>query len=263
MANGYWGSRFPVGNILFSKFIFAAVRWRIAALRLKNALKRFLYPNTVQLINSSATAQALNAWLEKGCDKLNMGGGCKSLNGFVNIDFAMCPVVNRQVVANILDLSFVPSQCASHIHTNHVIEHLTKEQLGHQLKEYHRILKDGGLLSIRCPNALGSSYGFWFEPVLEQDRNEFVACGFPADETFGDPADKWMHKDLFGLLHWFYGDVGNIQNQHLNIVTPSMINISVVKAGFDILKTANPEAINIVIVARKAAVETCQHQVSK
>jgi len=134
---------------------------------------------------------------------------------------------------------------------------LTKEQLEHQLKEYHRVLKDDGVLSIRCPNALGAAYGFWLEPILEQERDEFIACGFPADEAFGNPADKWMHKDLFGLLHWLYGDVGNIQNQHLNIITPSMIKSSVVEAGFNILKMANPEAVNIVIVARKAASETC------
>jgi len=257
MANGCWGSRFPVGNIVFSKFISAAVRWRIATRRLRNLLKRFVYPDAIGLVNNASAASALRLWLERGFDKLNMGGGFKSLDGFVNIDFVACPTAERQVVANILDLSFVPSQCASHIHGNHIIEHLTDEQLDHQLKEYHRILKNGGLLSIRCPNALGSSYGFWFDPVLEQDRDGFVGCGFPADETFGDPADKWMHKDLFGLLHWFYGDMGNIRNQHLNIITPSGIKGAVVQAGFNILKMTNPEAINIVIIARKAGVGTC------
>lgn len=257
MANGFWGSKFPVGNILFSKFIFASVRWRIATRRWRNVVKRFVYPDAVQLVNDASTAKALRLCLEEGFDKLNMGGGCKCLNGFVNIDFITCPMAERQVVANILDLSFVPSQCASHIHANHIIEHLTERQLERQLKEYYRILKNSGLLSIRCPNALGSSYGFWFEPILEQDKSEFVACGFPADETFGDPADRWMHKDLFGLLHWFYGDMGNIRNQHLNIITPSKIKGAVEKAGFNILKMTNPEATNIVIVARKGAVETC------
>jgi SAM-dependent methyltransferase len=238
-------------SLLCSKFVFAVVRWRIAAQCLKNKMKRVLSKNTPQFVNERSATDVLGRWLDKGYDKLNMGGGRKVLNGFVNVDFVPFKGVGRQVTANILDLSFIPNACISHIHTNHVLEHLTKKQLWHQLKEYHRILKDGGLLSIRCPNALGVSYGFWFDPVLERDRDEFIAYGFPADEVFGDPADKWMHKDLFGLLHWFYGDTGNIQNQHLNIITPSDIKNDVVKAGFNILKMADPEAINIVIVARK------------
>ena len=255
MANGQWGSRFPIGNLLCSKFIFAAVRLRIATRRLRNMLKRFLLSDSEQLVNHSSTADVLKQWLERGYNKLNIGGGRKNLAGFINIDFVFFAEVERQVIANILGLSFIPDACVSQIHTNHVVEHLTQEQFENQLKQYYRILKDGGLLSIRCPNALGVSYGFWFEPVLEQERNEFIACGFPADETFGDPADKWMHKDLFGLLHWYYGDMGNIQNQHLNIIMPTKIKASVEDAGFNILKMSNPEAINIVVVARKAVME--------
>ncbi len=122
-----------------------------------------------------------------------------------------------------------------------------------QLREYHRILKDTGLLTIRCPNTLGSAYGFWFEPIPEKDREEFVALGFPTDETFGNPADGWMHKDLFGLLHWFYGDVGNIENQHLNIITPTKIKSYVESSHFRIIKMADPEALNIALIAIKSS----------
>ena len=62
-----------------------------------------------------------------------------------------------------------------------------------------------------------------------------------------------MHKDLFGLGHWFYGDTGNIENQHLNIITPSKIKHMIEHAGFTVIKMAGPEAINIVIIARKTA----------
>jgi hypothetical protein len=251
MTDGRWGGRFAVGNRLSTKGVLAAVRWRIGVLRLRNARRRWLSPDRVCMANSASAAEALKLWLDQGYDKVNMGGGAKVLQGFVNIDFVSFPGVERQVVANIVDLSFVPNMSVRHIHTNHVVEHLTKEQLQEQLSEYYRILMDGGLCTIRCPNALGAAYGFWFDPVLEQDRDEFIACGFPADETFGDPADKWMHKDLFGLLHWFYGDVGNIRNQHLNIITPTGIKTAVEEAGFSIAKMSSPEAINIVIVARK------------
>jgi len=253
MAKGYWGSRFPIDNLLCSRFVFAAVWWRVTCRRFKNSLAQILRSKAVRLVNEKSTAVALRRWLNQGYDKLNIGGGPKNLHGFVNIDFVASPTAERIVVANILDLSFVPDACASHIHTNHVIEHLTQDQLQRQLKEYRRILKEDGLLTIRCPNALGAAYGFWFEPVIERDKEQFIALGFPGDEKLADPSDRWVHKDFFGLLHWFYGDMGNIENQHLNIITPTMIRTCVGRAGFTILKMADPEAVNIVLVARKLA----------
>jgi SAM-dependent methyltransferase len=251
MAHGHWGSRIPIGNYLFTKIVFTAVRWRLFSRRLANGLKRLLRRKPVFLANDCLTAQDMKRWLEMGYDKLNIGGGLRSLNGFVNIDFVSHPNVERELVANILDLSFIPTDSVSHVHTNHVMEHLTDKQLVAQLQEYHRILKNDGLITIRCPNALGMAYGFWFEPILEEDREAFVAIGFPQEESFGDPADKWVHKDLFGLCHCFWGDVGNLENQHLNIITPSLLRERVESAGFRILRMTKPESLSTVVVGRK------------
>jgi hypothetical protein len=87
--------------------------------------------------------------------------------------------------------------------------------------------------------------------VLEDQQQDFVALGFPVDEDFGNPLDRWMHRDLFGLMHWFYGDVGNIQNEHLCLLTPTKLVDQVGKAGFFIEKMAKPEAVNLVLIARK------------
>jgi len=102
-----------IGNLLCSKFIFAAVQWRIATLRIKNALRRCLRPNRVLLVNDSSTAKALKRWLDQRYDKLNIGGGRKDLSGFVNVDFVFFPGVERQVIAIILDLSFIQSMLLS------------------------------------------------------------------------------------------------------------------------------------------------------
>jgi SAM-dependent methyltransferase len=247
MSKGWWGGKFPIINLFCSKFIFASMRYRILTCRLKNSFRE----KKAVLVNESSTALVLRTWLDNGFNKLNVGGGSKNLEGFVNIDFVRHPTAEREVIANILDLSFVPSNSMSHIHCNHVIEHLTEEQLRHQILDYRRILKDNGCLTIRCPNSLGASFGFWFEPVLEQNRNEFIALGYPPDESFGNPEDKWLHKDLFGLLHWFYGDMGNIENQHFNIITPSKLKRYLEVSGFKILKMTEPESINIILVAKK------------
>ena len=251
MAYGLWGSRAPIGNYLFSKMLFAGVRWRILSRRFINGLKGLLRPKPVCLVNDASTAQAMKNWLDKGYQKLNIGGGPKNLTGFVNVDFVCHTNVEREVVANILDLSFVPTDSIVQVHTNHVLEHLTDQQLGEQLREYHRVLKSDGLVSIRCPNALGMAYGFWFEPVLEEDQQSFVEMGFPQEESFGNPRDRWFHKDIYGVCHCFWGDVGNIENQHLNIITPSYLRERIESMGFRLLKMTRPEALNIVLLATK------------
>jgi SAM-dependent methyltransferase len=225
--------------------------YRKAQCRFRNRLKRIFSPEKAVLQNTPFTRQDFKKWLDQGYDKLNIGGGPKNLQGFVNIDFVKYPDAQRQVVANILDLAFIPDACVSHVHSNHLIEHLTNADLVKQIREWRRILKREGLLTVRCPSALGAAYGFWFEPVIESGRDEFVELGFPADENFGNPEDQWVHKDFFGLVHWFYGDPGNIVNQHLNQVTPSLLHDLLVAQGFNVLKMTEPEAINIVVVARK------------
>jgi hypothetical protein len=114
-------------------------------------------------------------------------------------------------------------------------------------------LKPGGLLSIRCPNALGVAFGFWFEVVLEGERQKFLELGFPEDEEFGNPNDAWFHKDFYGFLHWIYADAGNVENQHLSIITPTKLTSWIRRAGFELLAISAPEAANIVAVARQVS----------
>lgn len=251
MSFGYWGVRIPLLNIVISKILFLVIWYRLVSIRLKNLLKRLIKRQSLNLANSDINVKSMRHYLKDGYDRINIGGGAKNLSGFINIDFISYPNIEREIIANILDLSFIPTNSISQIHSNHVIEHLSSNQIIMQFQEYNRILKDNGVLSIRCPNALDVSYGFWFEPVLEDDKDEFIALGFPLEEDFANPADIWFHKDLFGLLHWFYGDLGNVANQHLTIITPTKICDYLKSSGFEIIKISKPEAINLVVIARK------------
>lgn len=251
MANGLWGGRLPVGNLIATSLVFGAVKWRLQSQRVLNRFRSFFSGKTVQLMNDAATTDELRRWLDRGARKLNIGGGPKNLKGFLNIDFVRHANVEREIVANILDLAFVPSNSIEQIHSNHVVEHLSEGQLKGQLDDFWRVLRTEGLLTIRCPNALGVAYGLWFAPILESERDAFVGLGFPTDEDFGNPADTWGHRDLYGFLHWIYGDVGNIMNEHLTIITPSRLRKWLEDAGFSILKESQPESINLVIIARR------------
>lgn len=251
MAYGRWGSRIPLGNLFFTWLILFGIRWRLASRRFENKLRGILSHRRVVRINKKSAAADLERWLSAGYDRLNVGGGPKNLAGFINLDFVTHPGVEREVCANILDLSFVPSERVTQIHSNHVLEHLTWEQIASQLREYARILRPGGLLTIRCPNALGVAYAFWFEPVYESGRDAFLTLGYPPQEDFGNPQDGWLHKDFYGILHWLYGDMGNIENQHLSRLTPSSLRQMLEETGFTILRVSAPEAINLVFAACK------------
>lgn len=252
MAHGYWGGRIPIINLITSKLVFLALRWRLFSLRIKNHLRSPGQAACTVRSTSAEAASKLQEFIRAGYTRLNIGGGNKNLDNYINIDFIPHPGVEREIVANILELGFIPSGYATHIHSNHVIEHLTEQELIAQFKQYQRILKHDGLLTIRCPNALGVAYGFWFEPVLEQGKDEFVKCGFPEDEDFSNPADVWGHKDIYAFAHWIHGDVGNPANQHLNMLTPTKIRNYLESCGFTVIKMSAPEALNLVVIASKS-----------
>jgi SAM-dependent methyltransferase len=232
---------------------------RISWLRLKNRFVKRGLNKKVPIKSRSEPEKELRTWLDQGYDKISLGGGRKSLSGFVNIDFLPHPSAQREIVANILDLSFVPSGSLSHVHSNHVIEHLTDSDIMNQFEQYHRILKPGGVVTIRCPNALGVAFGFWFKPVIESDREHFIKVGFPPDEDFGNPVDAWFHKDFYGFLHWLFGDVGNVENQHLSIITPTKLMSWLRTNGFELLAISEPEAANLVVAARKLSERALLH----
>ena len=244
-------SRLSIINIFIGSFIFTCVKWRLFSLRLRNRIKVMIKGEDYQLSNDSLTAKAFLCFMEQGYTKVNIGGGAKNLKGFVNIDFVSHSCVEREIRANILDLSFIPDGSVSHVHSNHLAEHLSSSAFKEQLSQYYRIMGKQGLLTMRCPNALGVCYGFWFNVLPEVDRNEFLSLGFPEDEDFYNPLDGWYHKNFYGFLHWIYGDAGNITNQHLNIFTSSKIRTAVAAAGFSIVKISEPESSNIIIIARK------------
>lgn len=252
MAYGWWGSRLPVGNLISSKLVQLLVGCRLLTQRMRFHMRTRLKGTSIQQIESRTIAEEMRKWLNAGYDKLNVGGGPRNLTGFVNIDLVRHESVEREIVANALDLSFVPSNRISQVHSSHMLEHLRPEHIPLQLDQYYRVLKSDGILTLRIPNALGASYAFWFEPIMEAGREAFIADGYPNDEVFGDPREGWLHKDLYGLLHWFYGEVGNPLNEHLSRITPSWLESRLEAAGFRTRRISLPEALNIVVVAEKA-----------
>lgn len=109
--------------------------------------------------------------------RLNIGCGMAKKKGFVGVDMVKTPAV--QVQTSAWDLPYSPNTVAE-IFTSHMIEHLTPDQQDQALKEWHRVLKLGAKLTIRCPN---------FELYVKEylDATE--------DQRF---ENVWLLRNIFG-----------------------------------------------------------------
>jgi predicted SAM-dependent methyltransferase len=82
---------------------------------------------------------------------INLGCGPSALAGWVNVDIARGPGID--VVWDLRRaLPFADESCTA-IFSEHVIEHLLREDAEQLLRECHRILQKGGVLRLSTPDA--------------------------------------------------------------------------------------------------------------
>lgn len=82
--------------------------------------------------------------------KLHIGCGSRKFPDYVNVDVRQ--EVEPDACWDITKAWPVEDGSCEHVVSYHVLEHLTKEEALHVLRESHRVLKTGGLLVIECPN---------------------------------------------------------------------------------------------------------------
>ena len=80
---------------------------------------------------------------------LHIGCGGRRLDGFINIDMNEGVCVDYKMNASRLPCS---DGSVSRIETYHVIEHIPHPYVAGALREWFRVLKQGGVLVIECPN---------------------------------------------------------------------------------------------------------------
>ena len=82
---------------------------------------------------------------------VNLGCGYRPLPGWINVDHARSPEV--QVVWDLRrGLPFQDESCSA-IFSEHLIEHVPREDAGRLLAECHRVLAGGGVLRLSTPDA--------------------------------------------------------------------------------------------------------------
>ena len=82
--------------------------------------------------------------------KLHLGCGNKQLPGFVNIDITHSPAVDR--ICDISRLTIFEDASVDMIYACHVLEHFGRHEFLGVLKEWHRVLRLGGLLRLAVPD---------------------------------------------------------------------------------------------------------------
>lgn len=118
--------------------------------------------------------------------RLNLGCGDMLLDGYINVD-KYDDHADRQWDAVALPLS---SNSVDEIYSSHLIEHFDFHQGQQVLKEWKRVLKEGGVLGIETPDFLASCKKF--VNANEQERVELYS------HFFSTPwIDGQVHKFLY------------------------------------------------------------------
>ena len=88
----------------------------------------------------------------KGMDRIRLHLGCgeRKRKGWVNIDIDNR--VKPDIVADAKDLNMFEDKSVDEIECCHLFEHLTYPDAVTALKEWYRVLKKGGKLSLELPN---------------------------------------------------------------------------------------------------------------
>jgi predicted SAM-dependent methyltransferase len=126
---------------------------------------------------------------------VNLGCGYRPMPGWVNVDQARGPEV--QVVWNLAEGIPFPDGTCSAIFSEHVIEHISRDDAARLLSECYRALKIGGVLRLSTPDA---------EKFLRSysGNGEFLRHpGFPEPiETPLDRINQMMRE--YGQHLWVY-----------------------------------------------------------
>ena len=82
--------------------------------------------------------------------KLHLGCGAKYIPGFFHVDALAYPHVDRQAMVERLD--FLSNDSVELIFASHVLEHFGRHEVDNVLREWHRVLRPGGILRLGVPD---------------------------------------------------------------------------------------------------------------
>ena len=144
-----------------------------------------------------------------GSVNLHLGCGCLDHPAFVNIDGVPAPHVH--FVRRIDDLSPFANDSVDLVYACHCLEHFSHRRLSGVLKEWHRVLKKGGVLRVSVPD---------FHSMVEI----YLASG----------------RDMQQVLGPITGGQNNKYNYHLNIFNEQSLDGILKDTGFALVRKWTP-----------------------
>jgi SAM-dependent methyltransferase len=103
--------------------------------------------------------------------KLHLGCGSKYIAGFFHVDAIAYPHVDRQGFVDKLD--FLSNNSVELIYASHVLEHFGRNEVDYVLREWHRVLKPGGVLRLAVPD-FGACARLYAEGKLDHGINDIM-----------------------------------------------------------------------------------------
>jgi SAM-dependent methyltransferase len=157
--------------------------------------------------------------------RVNLGSGDDRRSGYVNVDLR--PEV-ADVVCDVRTLPWADGE-VDEILAEDLLEHFPADQTADVLAEWHRVLRQGGLLTVKCPN-------------MYQLARAIVAY---TDLGRLDTVTDLIRNVVGG--HRF-GPEGSLDVHHWNFI-PATLASTLEAAGFDVL--SNDGALNMTVKAVK------------
>ena len=132
--------------------------------------------------------------------KLHLGCGERYLPGFCHIDIRKFPHIDY--VASIDKLDMFEDDSVNLIYASHLLEHFSRNKTEEVLKEWHRVLKRGGIIRLAVPD---------FEKLINVYQ-----------ET----------KDIKLILGPLFGKQDYLENTHYMVFDYNLLSEVLEKVGF-------------------------------
>ena len=180
----------------------------------------------------------MKTFLHVGC-----GPQYKSqIKGFDNenwkeIRFDIDEKVDPDIVGTLLDMSAVETGSVDAIYSSHNIEHVFPHEVPIVLREFHRVLKDDGMVVLRCPDLQSVCEAVVDDKLLQPLYESPAGPISPIDILYG-------HRQFIAR--------GNEYMAHKGGFTYSVLNDAFIEAGFKMnYGGRNPDLWELFIISFK------------
>ena len=125
--------------------------------------------------------------LNVGCGKSNIS----NLHGFKDSDwkeirFDIAKDVNPDVLGSLTDMSLVKTSSIDAIYSAYNIDHIYAHEVPKAFKEFYRVLKDDGIVVLRCPDIQKVCEVISQDKLLEPLYESPIGPIYPIDILFGN-----------------------------------------------------------------------------